>query len=96
MKRLMKENTIFIHMQNFQTYFWLKICKEKVAKVYECILDAVTSKFERVKYMGEIYNPYRIILKFNIKCHLRFVTKIMHVESHISQSSFFQQHFKFI
>lgn len=69
---------------------------QKAAKEYGCISDAVAFKFERVKYIGEIYNPYRIILKFNIKCHLCFVTKIVNVEIQITQSSFFQQHSKFI
>lgn len=42
---------------------------EEAAEVCGCISDAVTSKFERIKYMGEIYNPYEIILKFSTKCH---------------------------
>lgn len=69
---------------------------EKAAKVCGCISDAVTSKFERIKYMGEIYNPYGIMLKFNTKCHSCFVTKIVYMESHKSQNSFFQRHSKFI
>lgn len=39
---------------------------EKAAKVCGCISDAVTSKCERMKYMGQIYNLYKIMLKFNI------------------------------
>lgn len=69
---------------------------EKAAKVCGCISDVVTSKFERIKYMGQIYNLYKIMLKFNTKCHSCFVTKIVYVEGHKSGRSFFQQHTKFI
>lgn len=69
---------------------------EKAVKMYGCISDAVASKFERVKYMGEICNPYGIILKLNVKFNSCFVTETVYVEIHVPQSSFFQQHSKFI